>query len=173
MQVARSDNSFCHSGQQRLGACCCPSSKKETEEWMCLGTPHSHIPSTCTTKAWEEFTRWTVSSHVLQSAVRGKNCYWPLCPGSQHDHNRFLAHCETEENPLSHLSFRREVIILSQDGSTTTNCKGAGWWRKICHSIACQMEFRETVTVTKRSHELRGDAKCAKRLHDTNAESAV
>ena len=52
---------------------------------MCLGTPHSHIPSTCTTKAWEEFTRWTVSSHVLQSAVRGKNCYWPLCPGSQHD----------------------------------------------------------------------------------------
>ena len=32
MQVARSDNSFCISGQQRLGACCCPSSKKETEE---------------------------------------------------------------------------------------------------------------------------------------------
>ena len=52
--------------------CCCPSSKK-TEEWMCLGTPHSHIPSTCTTKAWEEFARWTVSSHVLQSAVRGKS----------------------------------------------------------------------------------------------------
>ena len=173
MQVARSGNSFCISGQQQLGACCCPSSKKETEEWMCLGTPHSHIPSTCTTKAWEEFTRWTVSSHVLQSAVRGKNCYWPLCPGSQHDQSRFLVHCETEENPLSHLSFRREVIILSQDGSTTTNCKVAGWWRKICHSIVCQMEFRETVTVTKRSHELRGDAKCAKRLHDTNAESVV
>ena len=68
------------------------------------------------------------------------------------NHSRFLVHCETEENPLSHLSFRREVIILSQDGSTTTNCKGAGWWRKICHSIVCQMEFGETVTVTKRSH---------------------
>ena len=60
---------------------------------------------------------------ITASGLPQKFALVTLCPGPQHDHSHFLVHCEIEENPPSHLIFMREVIMLSQDRSTTTNCK--------------------------------------------------
>ena len=158
-----------------LGQFSCPSSGKENEECMCLGTPRSHIPSTSTTKAWVELTRWTVSSHVspVQLAVLGKNWYWPLFVQAsvQHNHSHFLVHCEIEENPLSYLIFRREVIMLFSRWIDHNQLQGR---RLVEENLSvCQMELRETEAATNSKQGLKGDAQCAKRMHNTDSESVV
>ena len=119
---------------------------------MCLGTPHSHIPSRdlynkgiggvdqmdCL------FTRTCTVGGPRQKFVGHRPLR--LCPGPQHDHSHFLVPCEIEENPLSHLIFRREVIMLSQDGSTHNQLHGH---RLVEENLPLwQMESRETVMAT-------------------------
>ena len=96
------------------GKCSCPSSERKS---ACAWTGHT-APSTSTTNLGmggvDQMDSLTAFSNVMITAsVRGKNWYWPLFvrQGPQHDHSHFLAHCETEENRLSHLIFRREVIL--------------------------------------------------------------
>ena len=92
-----------------FGQWSCPSSEKESEEWMCLGTPHSHILSTCTTNVWVELTRpdglplhayfysqrSTAKKYVLATQALSRPSIRP--------YSHFLVHCKIEENPLSHL----------------------------------------------------------------------
>ena len=140
-------------------------------------TATSH-PVTCTTKVWVVLTRWTASSHVIQStAVHGKNLYWPLrlCPGPQHDHSHFLVTakltrtlCPTWSSRKKRLCFLKidrphvQPIVWAQ--------VGAGKSAIMTNGVKRDCNGHQFKT---RSHALKGDAKCTKRIHNTDAESVV
>ena len=130
--------------------------------WACR-TATSHLPV-------QQRYRWTwpdglpLHAYFYSRRSAEKNSYWPLIRPAKF--KRTL--CPTWSSGAKWLCFlkmaRPHAIARAQVGIVEQNLS------------LCQMEFRETVTATNAKQaamHLRGDATCAKRMHDTNAESVV